>query len=177
MWLACTPHLWPPPLFPQTKCLHVYPPLHLPPFRSHRPLHPYSSLFITRSWVVEEGLFYIVLAFTGSNPLHKVDGREPGKPTGTFWAEKGRVAAVLNRLWASRGPPWCDGMKCNKPEFTRPELKQVVLFGGWGARCSFLHSVHISFCVCMCVGGGWAGAGSEQTLQAAYKIIYNYIYW
>lgn len=69
-----------------------------PPFLCHYPLQPYSLLFITGSWVVEEGPLCIVLAFPGSNPLHKVDGREPGKPAGTFelWRE-------LLRFWMGSG--------------------------------------------------------------------------
>lgn len=53
--------------------------------------------------MVEEAPLYIVLAFPGSNPLHKVDGREPGEASRHLWAVKG-VVGVLNGLRAPRGP-------------------------------------------------------------------------
>lgn len=46
---------------------------------------------------------YIVLAFTGSNPLHKAGGREPGKPAGTFGTVKG-VVEVSERAEGAEGP-------------------------------------------------------------------------
>ncbi len=53
--------------------------------------------------MVGEGPLYIVLAFPGSNPLHKVDGRETGEASRHLWAVKG-VVEVVNGLRAARGP-------------------------------------------------------------------------
>lgn len=128
------------------------PPSSLPPtpFLSHHPLHPYSSLFITGSWVVEEGPLYIVLAFPGSNPLHKVDGREPRKPAGTFglWRE-------LFRSWMGSGhrEALADVVAWNTTSqgSLTPKPRQVVLFEGWSSHYGFSHALHISFCVCVCI--------------------------
>lgn len=101
--LACTPHLSPPPLFPRTKCLHVHPPLHLPPFLSHHPLHPYSSLLVTGSWVVEEGSIVRCFGFPWFKSSSQSRWEGTGEASRHLWAGKGAVE-VLNGLRASRGP-------------------------------------------------------------------------
>lgn len=127
MWLACTQHLVPPPLFPQTKCRHVRPPLHLPPFSLSSPPSP---IFLSlHNWIMGGRGGPIVHCF-GFHwfKSSSQSGREgTGEASRHLWAMKGVVEAV-NGLRASRGPQWCGGMKYNKPEFTHPEAE---------AGCSF----------------------------------------
>lgn len=136
---------------------------------------------MTGSWVVEEGPLCIVLAFPGSNPLHKVDRREPGEPAGTSELWRG-VVEVLNGLQTLRGPQWWGGMKYNKPEFTHPQA---------GAGCSFRRlkfslwfstfSKKVSCArVCVCVSSSITGVTgcfehihSEQLKKHACLNAYN----
>lgn len=118
----------------------------LPHFLSRHPLHLYSPFFITGSWVVEDGPFCIVLAFTGSNPLHKVGGRELGKPAGTF-----RLWRELLKFWMGWGHREALGdvvaWNPTSQGSLSPRLRQVVLFEGWISHYGFQHSLHLSFCV------------------------------
>lgn len=131
------------------------------PFLSHHPLHPCSSLFITRSWVVEEGSLYIVFGFPWFKSFLQSGWEGTGEASRHLWAAKGAVD-VLNGLRALRGPLWCDGMKYNKPGFTHLQsCGLVVLFEG----CISLNSLHISWayvCVLSVAGSVRWGACFEH---------------
>lgn len=149
-----------PPLFLLTKCLHVRHPLHLPPSLSlslslWSPSSPISPSL--HNWIMGGKGGSIVHCF--GFPWFKSSSQSGQEGTRgasrNLWAVKGVVEAV-NGLGTQRGPRWCDGMKYNKPEFTHPKLKEVVLFKGWNSHYEFSTSlqnvfVHLGACVCACV--------------------------
>lgn len=97
-------------------------PLHLPPpLPLSSPSSPiFLSVPITGSWVVEEeGRGPIVRCF---GFLQFKSSSQSGRE-GTRGRQQPPFGDYLRRwmgLGARRGPPWCDGMKYNKPEFARP---------------------------------------------------------
>lgn len=80
--------------------------------------------------MVEEAPLYIVLAFPDSNPLHKVDGREPGEASRHLWGCEG---SCWGSEWAegTERPPVMGWHEIQQARVHSPlKLRQVVLLEG-----------------------------------------------
>lgn len=87
-----------------------------------------------------------------------------------LWVVKG-VVEVLNGLRTLRGPQWCAGMKYNKPEFSHPKLRQIVLFEGWSAHYGFLHqspNLYVLNMHTLCI---WKGMHNKVHKRCCFLIL------